>query len=60
MLKIERIAKTAQYHNYVSLFVIYLRFIITLVKEMFDLEIDKKKKKLSSMNKSCDKKTNST
>jgi hypothetical protein len=41
---IERIAKTAQYHNYVSFFVIYLRFIITLVKDMFDLQIDKKKK----------------
>jgi hypothetical protein len=27
------------------LFVIYLRFIITLVKGMFDLQIDKKKKK---------------
>ena len=27
-----------------SLFVIYLRFIITLVKGMFDLQIDKKKK----------------
>ena len=28
---------------------------------MFDLQIDKKKKqKLSSMNKSCEKKTNST
>jgi hypothetical protein len=26
-------------------FVIYLRFIITLVKGMFDLQIDKKKKK---------------
>jgi hypothetical protein len=38
---------------------IYLRFIITLVKGMFDLQIDKKKnkKKLSSMNKSCEKKT---
>ena len=36
--------------------VIYLpvRFIITLVKGMFDLQIDKKK--LSSMNKSCEKK----
>ena len=44
------------------LFVIYLRFIITLVKGMFDLQIDKKKKqkknkKLSSMNKSREKKT---
>ena len=36
--------------------VIYLRFIITLVKGMFDLQIDKKKKKTSSMNKSCEKK----
>ena len=40
--------------------VIYLRFIITLVKGMFDLQIDKKKKtknkKVSSMNKSCEKK----
>ena len=35
--------------------VIYLRFILTLVKGMFDLQIDKKK--LSSMNKSCEKKT---
>jgi hypothetical protein len=34
--------------------VIYLRFIITLVKGMFDLQIDKQK--LSSMNKSCEKK----
>ena len=39
-------------------FVIYLRFIITLVKDMFDLQIDKKKKnkKMASMNKSCEKK----
>ena len=38
------------------LFVIYFRFIIILVKDMFDLHIDKKKKqKLSSMNKSCEK-----
>ena len=36
--------------------VIYLRFIITLVKGMFDLQIDKKKKKMSSMNKSCEQK----
>jgi hypothetical protein len=36
-------------------FVIYLRFIITLVKL-----IKRKNKKLSSMNKSCEKKTNST
>ena len=38
--------------------VIYFRFIITLVKGMFDLQIDKKKKKkkMSSMNKSCEKK----
>ena len=35
--------------------VIYLRFIKTLVKGMFDLQIDKKKK-MSSMNKSCEKK----
>jgi hypothetical protein len=42
------------------LFVFYLRFIITLVNDMFDLQIDKKKKQntnvLSSMNKSCEKK----
>jgi hypothetical protein len=39
--------------------VIYLRFIITLVKGMFDLQIDQKKekhKKMSSMNKSYEKK----
>ena len=38
--------------------VIYLRFIITLFKGMFDLQIDKKKKKnkkMSSMNKRCEK-----
>ena len=35
---------------------IYLRFIIALVKGMFDLLIDKKNKnKMSSMNKSCEK-----
>jgi hypothetical protein len=34
----------------------WIRFIITLVKDMFDLQIDKRKnKKLSSMNKSCEK-----
>jgi hypothetical protein len=37
--------------------VIYLGFTITLVKGMFDLQIDKrKKKKMSSLNKSCEKK----
>jgi hypothetical protein len=30
---------------YYLLFVIYLKFLITLVKGMFDLQIDKKKKK---------------
>ena len=38
------------------LFVIYLRFIIALVKGMSDLQIDEKNKKLFSMTKSCGKK----
>jgi hypothetical protein len=44
MYKIERIALKSLISQLCFLFIIYLRFTITLAKGVFDLQIDKKKK----------------
>ena len=61
MYKIERIAYKISISQLCFLFIIYLRFTITLAKGVFDLQIDKKKetKIVLKMNKTCEK-NNST
>ena len=59
MYKIERIAYKSSISQLCFLFIIYLKFIITLAKGVFDLQIDKKKETkivVLKMNKTCEKK----
>jgi hypothetical protein len=58
MYKIERIALKSSISQLCFLFIVYLRFIITLAKGVFDLQMDKWKETkivVLKMNKTCEK-----